>query len=408
MALTDVKIRAARPKEKPRKLFDAHGLYLLITPQGARYWRLKYYFQHKEKLLALGTFPDVSLKQARDGAAAARVKLSQGIDPMAERRAARSPATVGTDTFEAVAREWHSKHAPNWIPKHAADVLYRLEKNIFPWLGARPIAEIGAPELLSALRRVEERGAGGVARRLLQYSGRVCRFAVATGRAQYDPAAALRGALAPAPRVQHRAAVTEPREVGALMRAINGYKGGFVTRCALKLTALTFLRSGELRRAEWGEIDLDSATWRVPAARMKMRAEHIVPLSKQAVAVLRELQPLTGHGKFVFPGVGNPNRPLSDGAVLMALRRMDYGPAEMCVHGFRGMASTLLHELGYNSDHIERQLAHVQSNAVRAAYDRSQFLDARRAMMQKWADHLDRLASLNNDGAGVASAHVIV
>lgn len=390
MALTDVKIRSARPKDRPYKLFDAHGLYLLVTPTGARYWRLKFYHARKERLLALGTFPTVTLRAARDGAAAARVKLADGIDPGAARRAARAPVTGGTGaTFESVAREWHAKHTANFDTKHAAAILRRLEKDVVFYLSARPVAEITAPELLSVLRRVEERGALGAAHRLHQYCSRIFRYAIATGRAERDPAADLRGALPPTAREQHHAAVTEPREVGALMRAIASYPGSHVVRCALKLSALTFVRPGELRKAEWCEIDLEGATWRIPAAKMKMKQEHLVPLSTQAVEVLRELQPLTGRGRYIFTGAWNPNRPMSGVAVLSALRRMGYGTDEMTAHGFRTTASTLLNEMGWSSDAIERQLAHAPRDAVRAAYNRAEYLTERRKMMQAWADRLE-------------------
>lgn len=399
--LTDTKIRNEKPGDKPRKVFDGRGLYLLITPQGGRHWRLKYYFERKERLLALGSYPGVTLKMARDRAAAARVQLSNDIDPGAERRAARAPVAVAEGaTFGDLALDWHSRHTANYNRKHAAAILRRLQVYILPRLAARPITEITAPELLEVLRAVEERSAG-VAHRLHQYCSRIFRYGIATGRVERDPAADLRGALSPVAEESHHAAVTAPLEVGALMRAIEGYAGSHVVRCALRLSALTFVRPGELRRAEWSEINFTDATWRIPASKMKMRLEHVVPLSTQAVAVLRELHPLTGGGRHVFTGAWNPGRPMSGVAVLAALRRMGYSTDEMTAHGFRTTACTLLNEMGWPSDVIERQLAHVEQNQVRAAYNRAEHLPERRKMMQVWADYLDQLTHGRRDGVSL-------
>jgi len=391
--LSDTAIRQAKPGTKARKLFDGSGLYLLITPEGGKWWRLKYHFGGKEKLLALGTYPDTGLKQARAKRDAARKLIADGIDPGAERKAAKAALMQREGgSFEAVAREWFEKFSRGWAPTHAATIIRRLERDVFPWLGTRPAGEIAAPDLLTVLRRVESRGALETAHRIQQVCGQVFRYAIATGRAQRDPSADLRGALPPV-REERHASLTKPTEVTALMRTINGYQGTFVVRCALRLAPLVFVRPGELRKAEWSEFDLDGATWRIPAERMKMRTEHLVPLSRQAVEVLRELNPLSGSGCYVFPGARTTSRPMSENAVLAALRRMGYERGQMTGHGFRTMASTLLNELGWSADAIERQLAHAERDGVRDAYNRAEYLSERRRMMQAWADYLDSLSS---------------
>jgi integrase len=387
MPLTDTAIRNAKPQLKPFKLFDGGGLFLLVNPNGSRWWRLKFRIGGKEKLLSLGVYPDVSLKEARDKRDEARKLIAQGIDPCAQRKATRA-ATA--ETFEAIAREWFAKFAPTWVESHSEKIIRRLERDIFPWLGQRPIREILAPELLTVLRRIEERGAVETAHRAMQNCGQVFRFAIATGRADRNPAADLRGALPPV-KQEHHASITDPKAIGALLRAIDVYVGSFVTQCALRLAPLVFVRPGELRNAEWSEFDLDGAEWRIPAERMKAREPHIVPLSGQAVAILRELHPLTGSGRFVFPGERTRNRPMSNNTVLGALRRMGYATDEMTGHGFRSMASTLLNEQGWHRDAIERQLAHQERNKVRAAYNYAEHLPERRRMMQAWADYLDGL-----------------
>jgi integrase len=394
MALTDTAIRNAKATEnKARKLFDERGLYLLVTPDGGKWWRFKYRFGGKEKLLSLGVYPDVGLKQAREKRDDARKLVAAGVDPSAERRAAKaariSAAQREHDSFEAVAREWFEKFSPNWVPEHAETVIHRLEADVFPWIGSRPVAEITAVELLELLRRIEARGAVSTAHRIKQICGSVFRYGIATGRAARDPSADLRGALAPE-RERHFGALTKPADVAGLIRAINGYQGSFVVRCALRFTAMTFARPGEIRQAEWSEIDFDNAVWRIAAERMKMRREHLVPLSRQAIEVLRELHPLTGGGRYVFPG-RTPARSMSQNAILAALRRMGYRTDEMTAHGFRTMASTLLNERGWFADAIERQLAHAEQDEVRGAYNRAEYLDERRRMMQSWADYLDGL-----------------
>ena len=407
MALTDTTCRNAKPGLKPvkdqasnvrlvpvdgpYKLSDEKGLYLLVQSAG-KYWRFDYRHIGKRKTLALGVYPDVALRKARDHRDEARKLLADGIDPMESRKqAVRRDKDAAANSFEAVAREWFAKHAPGWAESHAEKILNRLENDVFPWIGPRPIAAIEPPDLLAVARRVEDRGTLDTAHRALQNCGQVFRYAVATGRAQRDPTADLRGALPPLRAKDHFATITEPAAIGELMRAIDGYAGSFITRCALKLAPLVFVRPGELRHAEWTEINLDEAEWRIPAEKMKGRVLHIVPLSVQAIANLRELHPLTGHGRYVFPGEYNRGRPMSENTILAALRRLGYSKDQMTGHGFRGMASTLLNEQGWKHDAIERQLAHAERNKVRAAYNYAEHLPERRKMMQAWADYLDTL-----------------
>ncbi len=397
MPLTDTALRSAKPREKPFKLFDGGGLHLLVNPAGGKWWRWKYRFGGKAKLLSFGVYPDVSLKAARDKRDDARKQLAAGIDP-GQARKAEKQAQAGAESFEAIAREWHAKFAPGWVDSHGDRILRRLEKDIFPWIGKRPIVEIKAPELLAVLRRIESRGALETTHRAMQNCGQVFRYAVATGRAESDPTGDLRGALPP-PKEKHHASIIEPKRVAELLRAIDTYQGFFATKCALRLAPLVFVRPGELRKAQWLEIDLEMAEWRIPAERMKMREQHIVPLSRQAVEVLRELEPLTSREmlarpnapRFVFPSARTSERPMSENAILAALRRMGYTNEEMTGHGFRSMASTLLHEQGWNHQVIERQLAHAERNAVSAAYNFAEHLPERRKMMQAWADYLDGL-----------------
>ena len=391
MTLTATSIKNARAVDKPLKLFDGGGLYLLVNPNGSRWWRFKYRYLGKEKLLSFGTFPDVSLKHARERRDDARKRLAEDIDPGEHRKAMKTARVLRSEnSFEIVAREWFGKHSPNWAAGHSDKLIRRLERDLFPWLGSRPIADITAPELLATLRRIESRGAIETAHRAQQNCSQVFRYAVATGRAERDPTADLRGALSPV-KERHHASITDPKRVGELMRAIDGYRGSFVTKCALRLAPLVFVRPGELRKAEWSEFDLDSAEWRIPAARMKAREQHIVPLAKQAVAILRELHALTGQKKHVFPGARTNGRAMSENTVNAALRRLGYAKDEMTGHGFRSMASTLLNEKGWHRDAIERQLAHAERNNVRAAYNFAEHLPQRRKMMQAWADYLDKL-----------------
>jgi integrase len=390
MPLTNTAVRNVKRREKPFKLTDERGLYLLVNEIG-KYWRYDYRFASKRKTLALGVYPDVSLAVARERRDEARRQLARDIDPAMARRIHRTTILQrAANSFEAVAREWHQRYKQNWAESTAAGILRRLELDVFPWIGGRPIAEITPPELLAVLRRIESRGALETAHRAHQYSSQIFRFAVATGRAERDPATDLRGALPPV-RAKHHAAITDPKGVGQLLRAISGYGGSFVTKCALRLAPLVFVRPGELRNAEWAEIDLDAGEWRIPAERMKMQTPHIVPLSTQAVAILREIHALTGAGRYVFPGARSNTRPLSENTVNAALRRLDYGSDEMTGHGFRSMASTLLNEAGWNRDAIERQLAHADRDKVRAAYNYAEHLPERRRMMQAWSDYLSSL-----------------
>lgn len=393
MPLTDSVIRNAKPKEKPYKLTDGRGLYLLVNKSG-RYFRWDYRFGGKRKTLALGVYPDIKLKEVREKHEDLRRLLANNIDPMEYKKQVRAKIHTETiNSFEAVAREWFIKNKPVWTEKHAQTIISRLENNIFPWLGDTATSSITAPMLLESLRRIEDRGAVETAHRVKQICGQVFRYAIATGRGERDPSADLKGALPPT-KPKHMATITSPGKVGELMRAIDSYRGNLITRCALKFAPLTFVRPGELRHAEWDEINLDEAVWKIPAEKMKMRSVHIVPLSKQAISVLDEIKPLTGNGKYVFPSLRSGSRPMSDNTILAALRRMGYAKEEMTGHGFRGMSSTLLHEKGWATDVIERQLAHAESNSVKAAYNHAQHLPERKKMMQWWADYLDDLKNM--------------
>ena len=390
MALTDTAIRNAKPGAKPVKLFDEHGLYLEISPAGGKWWRLKFRFEGKENRLSLGTYPDVGLKDARSRRDEARKLLANGVNPSENRKTQKSARNErSANSFEVVAREWFTKHSSNWAPTHASKIIQRLEKDVFPWLGGRPIAGITAPELLAMLRRIEHRGALDTAHRAQQNCSQVFRYGVATGRCSRDPANDLHGALPPA-RQEHFAAITEPAVAGELLRAIDGFRGTLVVQCALRLAPLLFVRPGELRHAEWQQFDLQKGEWRYFVS--KTKSDHLVPLAAQAVAILQDLHPLTGHGKYVFPG-RDPKKPMSDAAVNAALRRMGYDTkTEITGHGFRAMARTILHqELGVKPEVIEHQLAHRVPDALGTAYNRTKFLKERRAMMQQWADYLDRL-----------------
>jgi len=402
MPLTDTAIRSAKPRAKAYKLSDSGGLYLEVRPTGSKWWRWKYRYGGKEKRLSMGVYPDVRLKAAREKRDSARQQLAAGIDP-GQARKAEKLSRAGAESFEAIAREWHTKYASTWVASHRDRILRRLEKDIFPWLGKRPMAEIKAPDVLSVLRRIESRGAQETAHRAMQNCGQVFRYAVATGRAERDPTGDLRGALPPA-KEKHHASITDPKRIGELLRAIDAYEGNIITRCALRLAPLVFVRPGELRQAQWSEIDFEKAEWRIPGHRMKMREVHIVPLSCQAIEVLREIEPLTNReiatkpnaSRFVFPSLRSADRSMSNNAILAALRRMGYAKGEMTGHGFRSMASTLLHEQGWNHQVIERQLAHAERNAVSAAYNFAEHLPERRKMMQAWADHLDVLKTLGD------------
>lgn len=393
MSLTDTAIRRAGAQKKPYKMFDSGGLYLLITPNGGKWWRFKYRFNNKEKLLSLGTYPDISLKAARDRRDQERKKLADKIDPAINRKAVKAAwADNQANSFEVVAREWMGKQSAVWSLTNTNKIKRHLEVNVFPWLGERPIADILAPELLASLRRMETRGAIGTAHRVLQTCGQIFRYAIATGRAMRDPASDLRGALQPLPKEKHRAAVTDPNAIGPLLRALDSYHGSTIVRCALRLAPLVFVRPGELRKAEWKEINFDKAEWNIPGERMKMKEPHLVPLARQSLEILKELQPMTGRSAYLFPSPRSNQRPMSDNAVLSALRRMGIGKDEMTGHGFRAMARTVLDEvLHVRPDYIEHQLAHAVRDPNGRAYNRTAHLPERRKMMQDWADYLDGL-----------------
>jgi len=400
MHLTDTAIRKAKPGDKPFKLFDERGLFLLVTPSGGKWWRFKYRFDNKEKLLSLGVYPDVGLKDARERRDEARRLLANGTDPNEHRKARKAAKDdQAANSFEVVAREWFAKHSPNWAANHANRIIRRLERDIFPWIGGKPIADITPPQLLGVVRRIEERGALETTHRALDNCGQVFRYAVATGRAERDPSGDLRGALQPV-KSEHFASVTEPKKVAEVLRTMDSYEGTLTVRCALRLAPLVFVRPGELRHAEWVDIDLDTAEWSYTVT--KTDTKHIVPLSQQAVAILRELQPLTGRGRYVFPGARSASRPMSENAILAAMRNMGIPKEEMSGHGFRAMARTILDEvLGFRPDYIEHQLAHAVRDPNGRAYNRTAHLPERRKMMQDWADYLDKLKA----GAEVIPIH---
>jgi integrase len=390
MPLTNAAARNAKPAAKTVRMFDRDGLYLEVSPRGGKWWRLKYRYAGKEKRVSLGVYPEVNLKKARARTMEARQLLADGVDPSENRRAAKAAQVEGAaNSFEVVAREWIDQQMKSWVRGHGERILTRFERDIFPWIGARPIADLAAPELLTTVRRIEKRGALETAHRALGNCGQVLRYAIATGRAKRDPTGDLRGALL-AVRPTHFAAITDPKRVGALMRAIDGYEGSLTVRCALRLAPLVFVRPGELRHAEWTTMDLDGGEWRYTVT--KTNTPHVVPLSSQAVATLRELKPLTGRGRFVFSSARSSQRPMSDNAILAAMRRMGIAKDEMSGHGFRAMARTILDEvLGFRPDFIEHQLAHAVRDPNGRAYNRTAHLAERRKMMQAWADYLDKL-----------------
>ena len=392
MSLTDTAIRKAKPAAKPQKLRDGGGLYLLLRPDGARWWRWDYRrpVTGKRNTLSLGTYPDTGLAEARERHAEARKMLAAGVDPGEHRKAAAAAkADQVANTFEAVADELLAIRAKKLAAGSAVRERRMLEKDLAPYIGRRPVGEIAASELLAALRKVEARGAVETAHRARMLAGLVFRYAIATGRAERNPAADLVGALAQ-PQGEHFASMTEPDQVAPLLRALYGYQGTPAVMAALKLAPLVFVRPGELRQARWADIDLDAAQWRFTAS--KTGQPHIVPLSSQAVAILRELQPLTGRGEYVFPSGRGGGRPMSEAAVLAALRRMGIDGDTMTGHGFRAMARTMLDEvLGFRPDYIEHQLAHAVRDPLGRAYNRTQHLPERTAMMQAWADYLDTL-----------------
>jgi integrase len=388
--LTDTAVKKAKPATKAYKLYDTGGMFVLVAPTGGKLWRLKFRFAGKEKLLSLGAYPEVSLADARIKRDEARKQLHDGVDPGEVRKAVkRARASSAANSFEAIAREWHTKFADTWAPSHADRVLRLLERDVLPWIGHRPIAEITPPELLSVLRRIEGRGALETAHRARVYTGVVFRYAVHTGRADRDPTTDLRGAL-PAKKNGHFAAVTDPKQLGDLLRTIDAYKGSPVVGAALKLAPLVFVRPGELRSMRWTDVDLDKGEWAFTVP--KTKTDHIVPLAPQAVAVLRDLRPLTGACAFVFPGGRTNTRPMSDNAILAALRRLGVPKETASGHGFRATARTILDEvLGYPPHLLEHQLAHSVRDPLGRSYNRTTHLPQRRKMMAEWADYLGKL-----------------
>lgn len=386
--LTDAAVKNAKPKDKVYRIADSHGLCLEVKPSGHKHWRFRYRFQGKANMLGLGEYPLIPLAKARKMRDEAREMLRDGKDPSKEKQALKREQARQGLTFKDVAEEWTGKQA--WAAnthKRNTDVLTRY---IYPEIGTLPVNDLEPPLLLAALRKMEARGIHESTKRAYQLAGSILAYGVASGYCTRNPAADLKGALAP-PQVTHYASITDPREVGPLLRAIDGFSGQFITKCALRFAPLVFVRPGELRHAEWSEIDFDSAEWRIPAEKMKKRRPHIVPLSRQALAILHELHSLTGEGKYLFPSLRTASRPISENTINAALRRMGFEKTEMTGHGFRSMASTILHEQGWPSDVVERQLAHVEGNSVKAAYNYAEHLPERRRMMQSWADYLDGL-----------------
>jgi len=393
MALSSLAVTRAKPRDKAYKLADGHGLYLLVTPRGGRYWRMNYRFNGSAKTMAMGVFPLVTLAEAREKREEARKLLASGSDPIAKRTEVRAQEAFEAATrFRTVAEEWLAKREREGLGDVTIGKLKWLLNFAYPSLGDRRIGEITSMELLAVLRMVEGRGRHETARRLRSVCGRVLRYAIATGRAEHDLSANLRDALT-TPKVKHLAAITNSQQVGPLMRAIEGFEGHTVTKAALKLAPHVFVRPGELRHAEWTEISFEKSFWSIPANKMKMRRPHRVPLSRQSLSILSSIREVTGAGKFVFPGFQSLKRPMSENALNGALRRLGYSGDEMTSHGFRAMASTLLNEMGkWHPDAIERQLAHAEVDAIRRAYARGEYWEERVKMMQVWSDYLDGLA----------------
>jgi integrase len=390
--LTDLKVRKAKPSDKPFKLFDGDGLFLFVTTTGGKLWRLKYRFRGIEKTLSIGKYPQVTLSEAREKRIEAKKKVDSGIDPSEAKKAAKAELIEQTvNTFENIAREWHDKVIHTWTPGHATKILRSLEANLFPVIGDKAIKDIKSHEVLKALRIIETRGAVETAHRVRTIASQIFRYSIATGRAETDPTTNLKGALQPVAE-RHLSAITEPETVAGLLRAIEGYMGTFIVKCALQLAPLLFVRPGELRQAEWIEFDFEAALWTIPAERMKMRTSHIVPLSRQALEIFQSLHPFTCGSRYVFPSARSTDRPMSNNAILAALRRMGYEKAEMSGHGFRAMARTILDEvLQIRPDFIEHQLAHAVRDPNGRAYNRTSHLEERKKMMQTWADYLEGL-----------------
>lgn len=390
MPLSSATLRNIKPTDKIQRLYDEKGLYLEITPKGKTWWRFKYRFNDKEKRISLGVFPDVSLSTARDRRSEARRLIAEGVDPSEHRKVTKRAELERTaNSFEMVAREWFVKHSPNWVKSHSDKIIQRFERDIFPWIGAAPISEVTPPTLLSVIRRIEERGALETAHRVLSNCGQVFRYAIATGRAERDSSQDLKGALPPV-KIKHFSAQTDPKRFGELLRTFNDYQGSLIVRCALRLAPLVFVRPGELRHAKWADINFETAQWSYIVT--KTNTPHIVPLAVQALNILKELHPLTGNSLFIFPSARSNSRPMSDNAILAALRRLGISKEEATGHGFRATARTLLDEvLGVRPDIIEHQLAHAVRDPNGRAYNRTAHLIERKKMMQDWADYLDSI-----------------
>lgn len=403
--LSALEVRQCKPKDRPYKLFDERGLFLLINPSSSKIWRFKFRYGGKEQQISFGHYPDVSLAQAREARAEARRELSTGINPSRSRQARRQSEYGEKSTFEMVGREWLAAMLPVWADSHYCKVERRLEREIFPVLGNMAIGDVGPRDLLAPLQKIAKTGKRETARRVKQICGQVLRYAVATGRAERDVTVDLKGALPPPVR-RHHPTITNPEEIGGLLQAIDGYLGSRVVKLALQLAPLVFVRPGELRGAEWGEISLDRTEWRISANRMKIRREHIVPLSRQAQRIIRELHQHSQKSKYLFPSIRSVQRKMSENTMNGALRRLGYTSDEMTTHGFRSMASTLLNEAGWNRDAIERQLAHAERDEIRAAYNYAEHLPVRHEMMQVWADYLDTLRNPKRLAAGRLSQKV--
>ena len=389
--LNDTAIRNLKPQDKPKKYADGGGLFLYVSASGAKLWRMTYRFNMKSKLLSFGAYPVVSLKDAREKRDAAKKLLADGIDPSRHKREAKKAALIAeASTFERVVLEWHETQTIHNSEKDRARKLYTLSHFLFPTLRKTPIAEITAMDLLLVVKQLEREGKELIAHRLIQYCGMVFRYAMATGRVPRNTAADLHRAVRPHQK-KHRATITDTAKIGTLLRELDNYKGFFQVRAALRLIPLFFVRSVELTGAEWQEFNFDSREWRIPAKRMKMGLPHVVPLADQAVVILKELHRHTGNGQYLFPSRNTIREPIHYSTLLQAIRSIGYAKDEMCIHGFRSMASTLLNELGYNRDWIERQLAHSEKNTSRDAYNHAQYLPERHRMMQSWANYLDTL-----------------
>lgn len=401
MKLTDTACKSAKPKEKPYKLADGEGMFLQVMPHGSKLWRLKYRFGGKENLLSLGAYPETSLAEAREKRITLRKILKEGKDPSFEKKEQKRQSLLNAgNTFETITREWHEHNKPRWTDNYAKDILHRMEMDVFPEIGSRPIRSITPPQVLDAMRKIETRGAHEIARRSLQCCGQVFRYAVATGRAETDPTRDLKGALKSFKKGHY--AALEAKDLPKFLKTLEHNEARLYpqTLRALRLLMLSFVRTGELINATWDEFDLEERQWNIPAERMKMRKPHIVPLSKQAVAILKEQKELTGQWKWVFPNQVRPKSPMSNNTVLMALRRMGY-QGKMTGHGFRALAmSTIKENLGYRHEVVDRQLAHAPRNQVDKAYDRAAFLSERKKMMQDWANYLDAIASHGKVVAG--------